>query len=301
MITYERPVSLAALWARRLARLAFGIFVFSLAAHRFGPVDTSSFVALVLLSAALALIGVLLAIIGLVRLWQVAAIGGVASVAALFYALLPLGVAGYALESYATKPALSDVTTDLADPPPWIRPPEGEKGWLKPRAPGPADRAAQAEAYPALTGRRYEGALDRVLAGVRKVGDQMGIRLTDEQGVENAERDIEDLGPAGKLSEEPPGDDGPVPIPMARPEMILPEDRPTGLRASDILLQGEWRSLVVGARYDLVIRLREEAETTFVDIRTAARFGPHDLGTSAAIAERFLHALDAELLGIAGD
>lgn len=301
MITFERPVSLAALWARRLSRLAFGIFVLSLAAHRFGPVDTSSFVALVLLSAGLALAGVLLAIVGLVRLWQVAAVGGIASVAAILYALLPLGVAGYGLEAFATKPALSDVTTDLANPPPFIRPPVGEVGWLKPRPPTPADRAAQAEAYPALTGRRYDGALDRVLAGVRTVSETMGIVLTANQGLENAEPDIEDLGQPGKLSEGPPSDDGPVPIPMARPETSQPQDLPPGLRATDILLQGEWRSFVVGTRYDLVIRLREEAETTFVDIRTAARFGPHDLGTSAALSERFLHALDAELLGIAGD
>lgn len=301
MITYERPVSRAAHWARRLARLSFGVFVLSLAAHRFGPVDTSSFVALVLLSAALALCGVLLAIIGFVRLWQVAAVGGAASFVALLYALLPLSVAGYGAAEYWMKPALSDVATDLADPPPWIRQPPVEEGWLKPRPPTTADRMAQGKAYPGLTGRRYDGALDRVLAGVRKVGEEMGIRFTAGQGLENAEPDIEDLESRQKLAEGPPGDDAPVPIPLARPETTLPQDLPAGQRPTDILLQGEWRSLVVGTRYDLVVRLREEAETSFVDLRAAARVGPHDLGTTAAFAEHFLHALDAELLGIAGD
>jgi len=46
------------------------------------------------------------------------------------------------------------------------------------------------------------------------------------------------------------------------------------------------------------LRLREETETTLVDIRVASRFGPHDLGTSASLAEAYLLALDAEMLGI---
>ena len=50
----------------------------------------------------------------------------------------------------------------------------------------------------------------------------------------------------------------------------------------------------------LLIRLREEAETTFVDVRVASPYGQHDLGFSAGIAEEYLKALDAELLGIAG-
>ncbi|MNL88500.1 hypothetical protein D3C87_2182490 [compost metagenome] len=50
-----------------------------------------------------------------------------------------------------------------------------------------------------------------------------------------------------------------------------------------------------------MIRLREEAETTLVDVRVAARYGPRDLGIGADIAQHFLTALDAELLGIAGD
>jgi len=37
-----------------------------------------------------------------------------------------------------------------------------------------------------------------------------------------------------------------------------------------------------------------------VDVRVASRYGPHDLGLSADIAENYLKALDSELLGIAG-
>ena len=50
-----------------------------------------------------------------------------------------------------------------------------------------------------------------------------------------------------------------------------------------------------------MIRLREEAETTLVDVRVASRDGDRDLGAGVAYIERYLRALDAELLGIAGD
>lgn len=326
MITYERPISYAARWARHVARLAFAMFVLSLAAHRFGSLSSTLFVTLVLLSAGLALVAVILSVIGFVRLWQVAAVGGIASTMALLYAALPLAAAGLALVQVVEKPAITDVSTDLATPPPFIRDRPIETGWLTPAAPVVADRQAQARAYPALTGRRYDGALDRVLTGVRTVADQSGIAIVAEEGLENAEPDFEDLAlradpPAdpqrdalarspgkitgkttGKAGRDPAAarDPGPVPVPLSRPQLDT-TPMPPGRKAGDILLQGESRSRIAGFRFDLVIRLREESETTFVDIRVASRLGHHDLGLDAATAERFLHALDAELLGIAGD
>ncbi|WP_426124984.1 DUF1499 domain-containing protein [Pararhizobium sp. PWRC1-1] len=301
MIKYERPISLAARWARRIARLAFGLFVAALLAHRFGPLATPNFVALSALSAGLAALAVVLAIIGFVRLWQVAAVGGGASFAALVYAVVPLGTAGYALSEYFSKPAIYDVSTDPVTPPPWIKPPNAPQGWLKRSAEvTPADREAQVLAYPALTGRRYEGALDRVFQGVKTVAEQNGITIVAQEGVENAEADLEDM--AVKPADAAPADSDPddVPIPLSRPEIVTGE-MPPDRRSSDILLQGEWRTLIIGLRFDVLIRLREEAETTFVDMRVASRYGGHDLGLGAAFADQFLHALDAELLGIAGD
>lgn len=301
MIKYERPTSHAARWARRIARFACGLFVAALLAHRFGPLITPHFVALAILSAGLAVVAVLLAVIGFIRLWQVAAVAGVASFVALVYAALPVGVAAFALTEYLSKPAIYDISTDTVTPPPWITPPDAQQGWLK-RVPSvtPQDREAQLVAYPGLTGRRYDGALDRVFQGVKTVTEKTGITITGQVGVENAEPDLEDMAvkPQGTGPADSEPDD--VPIPMARPE-TMPGEMTPGRRSSDILLQGERRTLIAGFRFDVLIRLREEAETTFVDVRVASRYGPHDLGLGADFANQFLHALDAELLGIAGD
>jgi hypothetical protein len=75
VVRYERPYSYAAHWARRLARIGFLLFVLSLAAHRFGPLTTPHFLALVLAAGSVALAGMLLAAVGFARLWQVAGVG----------------------------------------------------------------------------------------------------------------------------------------------------------------------------------------------------------------------------------
>ncbi|AFL49256.1 hypothetical protein ABIE78_004977 [Sinorhizobium fredii] len=301
MVRYERPYSHAAHWARRFARIGFVVFVLSLAAHRFGPLTTPHFLALAGFAVAFALTAVLLAAVGLTRLWKVAAIGGTASVSALFYSALPLGFFGYGAVQYLARPAIYDVSTDTVTPPPWIKTPVAEESWIKRRPmAAPEDREAQISAYPGLTGRRYDGALDRVFQGVRKVVEETRIGITAELGVENARADLEDLavgaGPGADTNREPEA----IPVPATRPEPDIDGGIP-GRRSSDIVLQGEWRTLIVGFRFDVLIRLREEAETTLVDLRVASRYGQHDLGMGAMFAEDFLRALDAELLGIAGD
>lgn len=298
-IQYERPFSHAAHWSRRVALLACLLFVAAVLSHRFGPLTTPHFLALAVFSAGLAALALLLAAIGLTRLWQVGARGGKAAFAALLLSALPLGAAGLAAYAWFDRPAIRDVTTDIAAPPPWLKEPAADQDWLPPAAAvTPADRAAQRAAYPGLTGRRYDGALDRVYQGARKVAEAYGIAVTGEAGLDNILADLEDLTvpPGGEGAAEPPAA---VPIPAARPLDLRAVPRAGG--PGDVLLQGEWRSPVVGLRFDLVIRLREEAETTLVDMRAAARYGPHDLGLGDVLVEGYLKALDAELLGIAGD
>lgn len=303
-IRYDRPVSHAAYLSCRLGQFAFLMFVVVLVANRFGFMVTPYFVALLLLSVAFAALAIVFAAIGLMRLWQVAAKGGGAAVKGLVYALPPLLLFGFATYDYLRYPPIHDISTDVIDAPPWLEPSTVDQLWLRrPAEVGPEVREVQMLAYPALTGRRYDGALDRVYQAVSKVAQQQGITIVKTEGVEKTEADIGDL-PAkteAKEGEEEAVADtlDNVPVPLPRPE--LEEEAPLFGRDSDVLLQGEIRTLVLGLRFDTIIRLREEAETTLVDIRIASRYGPHDLGMGADLAESYLKALDVELLGIAGD
>jgi Protein of unknown function (DUF1499) len=310
-VRYVRPVSGAATAARSLGLGALMLLVIALLAHRFGPLATPHFIALALLSAAIGLMSVPLAIRGLAQLWRRGAKGGIASIKALLYALPPIALVAFGLWRFDTHPRLFDVSTDLADPPEWTREPVANQLWLpRPSFVTPADREMQMEAYPGLTGRRYEGAPDRIYQAVMKVAvaarlqlapnARLAARMEDPAPVELSPGPAATPAPATNAS--PPVPDV---IPVPRPRPRLAEDRnaslPVAEPAGDVLLQGVTRTLVLGLPFDIAIRLREEAETTFVDMRVATRYGPHDLGFGADLAENFLRALDAELLGLVAE
>lgn len=312
LVRYDRPVSRSAFLARRLALFALGMLVVVVLAHRFGPLATPDFVLLVLACAVPAALSVPLALLGLARLWQVGALGGVAAAWALIYAALPLGLPAYGYYLYMTKPPLTEVATDLSDRPAWVSVPTAEQHLLpRPALPENAD-AAQIAAYPGLNGRRYEGAIDRVYEAVRKVAAENRLVVTASRGEEyglpalelrpTAESPVVAETPGGAT---PPSADEALPesgpLPTARPEPSLLVPLSDGEPEGTARLQFSTRTLVFGLPFDAVVRLREEAEMTLVDMRVASRYGPHDLGISDRIAEDFLHALDAELLGIAGN
>lgn len=299
-IRFDRPVSSAARFSRLLGAFSLVLMLAVMIAHRFGGLATPYLVLLLIAAAGCALLAAMLAAVGLHSLWTTGAEGGLNALAALIYAAFPLAFGAYAVERYVTLPAIYDVSTDPASAPDWLSPPKSDQIWLK-RNPDvtPEDREKQLTAYPELTGRRYEGALDRVLEAVRKVAKQSGITITRSNGDNGPSRDLED-----KPAKQQPGDeavaDAPdiIPVPTPRP---YDDDVAKLIRgANGVTLQGTTRTLILGLRFDILIRLREEAETTFVDIRVASRYGQHDLGFSADIAGDYLKALDSELLGIAG-
>ena len=305
-IRYDRPVSRSAYLAQRLGLFGAGMLAVAVLAHRFGPLTTPDFIALTAFSVVPAALAVPLALIGLARLWQVGALGGVAAGWALFYATLPLGLTGWAAWRYLDRPPIHDVSSDLADPPQWLRAPAVGQQWMERPAVSPASREVQAQAYPGFTGRRYEGALDRVYEAVRKVANANGLSVIIERGQEYAVPEFQPLAPPEPaLANDPKIDPNAalqdVPVPLPRPEPALASTPMPPEPIGTVRLQATTRTFALGLPFDVVIRLREEEETTLVDLRVASRYGPHDLGLGTEIAERFLHALDAELLGIAGD
>jgi hypothetical protein len=298
-VRYERPVSRAAYLGRRLAIFAFFLFAAAWGLHRFGPLSTPSFLAVALSAIIISSFAAYLAAIGIGALWFKGARGGKASASALIFSVLPLAAFVYGAANYVNLPPIYDVSTDVVSPPDWLEVPSAEQSWLGPRRPvTAADRQAQLMKWRDLTGRRYDGALDRVYTAARKVAVDQGLAIRFERGApELALQEIPE-SQAGKEEAVPDALDY-VPVPIPRPEDATTED--DALPPGDPSLQGEQRTFVFGFRQDVVIRLREELETTLVDVRVASRYGDRDLGASVAYIERYLRALDAELLGIAGD
>lgn len=284
-VEYVRPVSRFALWSRRAAIFALVLSIGSWAAIRFGPLLEPHFIALYGLSVGLAVFAIFCGVIGLTSLWRTGAKGGMASVMAILLSLPVLVPGAYAFWLYKKRPVIYEVSTDLIDPPNWIKQPVYDQLWLGFRpAPDASTREAQYSAYPALIAHRYDGAIDRVLAGTRKVLAATGMKVSFEKLPDLVEKSA---APADGAS--------PIPIPTLRPsveEQALPPPPPVEAR-----IQGEVSGSITGFRYDFMIRLKEDSETTLADIRVTSRFGRTDLGGSARIAADFLKVLDVELTG----
>ncbi|MCP4315069.1 MAG: DUF1499 domain-containing protein [Hyphomicrobiales bacterium] len=299
-IRYERPVCRSAFWSYRLGLFAFALFAISAGLHRFSIMETEIFTVLFSICVGIALLAFGLACYGILRLWMVGAEGGRASAKGSLCALLvlvPAGIAGY--RAYSLPP-LYDISTDTADVPVFLETVSHGPDWVPDveflRS---APYEGQLGAYPQVTGRRYEGALDRVLAAVRLVAENRGIAISATKLPDPPEPETPETNSETSIIEiEPqtPGDVAATSEP-ADGDAATPAE-PMILKQVQILLQGETRSPVFGFASDVSIRLSEEAETTFVDMRSVSRFGPHDLGTNARIIDGFLSALDAELVGI---
>jgi len=158
-----------------------------------------------------------------------------------------------------------------------------------------------------LISRRYEGAADRVLEAVRKVAHDSHIPIVKAEGADVADPNgnVRPKRRGRPQTVNPAQDDsaaGDVPaiIPVPTPRPFRDGVAELIRQNTDVILQGETRTRIFGLPCDILIRIREEAETTLVDIRVASRYGQDDLGASADLADDYLKALDAELLGIAG-
>lgn len=253
----ERSPVASPRWARRLASFAAVLFAVSAAGHRYGFIETPGLFWLLGLVALIATGALLLAANGSFEIWHRGGAGGadVAWAVCLAAAVLtPFVIAAWRVYAY---PALSDISTDTADPPSLavaatLRSPD-----MNPVAPiTPVQAAIQGEAYPEMTGRRYSLSADRV--------QELAVDLVRGRGWELA----------APPSAPPSGGEGRIEALAKTPLLALP--------------------------VDVSIRVTDEGDTSYVDMRSASRFGSHDLGDNAARIGAFLSALDTAVAGAAG-
>lgn len=299
----ERPRSIAAAWSRGLGRFAVLLALIALALHRVGMLELPNTVAAVLLATVLAAFVLGLAIIGFFMLWHIGAKGGHASFSGMVMALLILIPVGLAASRFVLLPRIHDISTDVQNPPEWLEEPEIKRSWIS-RSDGsrPEARQLQIQAYSQITGRRYEGAIDRVLLAVQTVAREkkwtqvanVGVEALVD-GLEPSSGDAASQDAASQSNGE--ADPERAPLPAPRPNI---EDESLAPMPSYAVVQYRARTLVLGIPQDVLIRLSEEEQTTFVDMRAATRDGEHDFGINADLIRSFLRDLDLQLLGIAG-
>lgn len=250
---YRRPRSLAAACAGPPASLAAMIMLVAAIAHKLGLLQTYPFLWSLAVAAVFAVFSAILAVRGLVSLWQIGAEGGRRSAFSLILSIAVLAPFADAGLRFVTLPPIVQVSTDLSDPPQLSSAGRAGNAFANPVTPIDSQTAQeQAQYYPEIVGRRYALSPERV-------GDIVGglLRSSKWQMVTRAG---------------------------------------SGTPQDPIVITGVARTLIFAIPADISIRITDDGETTVVDMCSAIRFGPHDLGLDRDFVTGFLDELDAAVV-----
>jgi len=248
---FLRRASKAARWSPRLAMLALFLLFTTILCQYFVDMNIKLLAGAIGLCGFVAACGFAASIRGFVDLWTHGDKGGHASVKGILFSLITLIPTSSLLILWLTLPPLYDVATDLENPPPFL-------AAVRPVTALPihvtlvAQTEEQRTAWSQLSGRRYDGAPDRILNAVESVLVERGWELVTQKG---------------------------------RPS----ED-------AEILVAARANFGFIRLVHDISIRLRDEDDTTFVDMRAAARDLARDFGLGSHYITGFMNELDKAVL-----
>ena len=180
MVAYPfQRESRRARWSWRLSTFALALLVVAALGHRLDVVETPAFLVVLGLVALVAATALVVSWAALARLWHVDEKGigrAFGSVLLALVTLAPFAVGGVL---WVSNPRLSDISTDLSDPPALRDAAATRSGLMNEVAPiGPAAARAQRQSYPAVTGRRYNHERATVEQAVRTIASRNGWRPT---------------------------------------------------------------------------------------------------------------------------
>jgi uncharacterized protein (DUF1499 family) len=179
----REPWSQAALWSRHVALFAATVAMLATILARLRAIDPASALASLGAAVGLSLVALLLFAAACFVIWQTGRRGmGVAAMAALI-AILTLAWPGYLAYQALRLPTLSDIVTDLDDPPYFSmsRIADAARDGFQPRALSPRARAAQRTAYPDVEPIVIDLDADEALPLVLKTAKSLGWRLIDQR------------------------------------------------------------------------------------------------------------------------
>jgi uncharacterized protein (DUF1499 family) len=186
----EIRVSKLALWSRRIAIFALPVVAIAVFLHRLGAIEYN--VAYVLLAAgfAVALAALVFAVFAFAIIWNEGLKGLGSALTAFVIAAGILAVPLFEAARSINLPAISDVTTDFADPPRFnaiaaSRP----RSANSPLYPGGDAAQLQRAAYPAVRSAEFDAEPDEMFNVVAGLAEQFGWRILDSVSPRGGERD----------------------------------------------------------------------------------------------------------------
>lgn len=166
----EEPVSRAAEWARSLAWFALAVTLIAVALLRFGVVDPAPGFAALGAGLMLALSAVIFALAAFVRIWTEGRRGFGIALKGFLLASLILAYPTWLGLRALTLPALTDISTDIDNPPQFSRSRAAleARGSRVPSELSAEDRRGQREAYPQIAPLTLDMPPDEAYELVRK-------------------------------------------------------------------------------------------------------------------------------------
>ena len=271
----SRRQSRTARYAPACANIGFFLLVAAVALHRFSMIQQPDLVLLVTLSAGFAALALLLSAKTFYNLWRSGDAGGRRALRASFLAVLTLVPPALVLVQISAAPRIHDISTDLENSVEFNTVMENVPDLLQAHQPNFRIRMLSYLGLDDLTAQNslstdaVPDMLQQISAYPEVSGRQYDsaqdhvlkavLKVMKEQG-------ITVTGSAGVAGED-----------------------------IDVSVEGVAKTLILGLRSDLAVRLRDEAEQTTVDMRAVSRYGRYDLGFNAALIENFFNALDLEM------
>ncbi len=267
--------SRTARYAPACASIGFFLLVAAVALHRFSLIQQPDLVLLVTLSAGFAALALLLSAKTFYNLWRSGDAGGRRALRASFLAVLTLVPPALVLVQISAAPRIHDISTDLENSVEFNTVMENVPDLLQAHQPNfrirmlsylelddlTAQNSLSTDAVPDMLQQisAYPEVSGRQYDSAQDHVLKAVLKVMKEQG-------ITVTGSAGVAGED-----------------------------IDVSVEGVAKTLILGLRSDLAVRLRDEAEQTTVDMRAVSRYGRYDLGFNAALIENFFSALDLEM------
>ncbi|HTH33850.1 MAG TPA: DUF1499 domain-containing protein [Xanthobacteraceae bacterium] len=268
--TIEEPTSRLAIWARRVALFSLAATLIAVIIVRSGALEIVPALSTLAGALVLAVLAILLAFGAALSIWF-EGVGGAREAATAFFigcALIAypafLGIKGYRL------PAIYDITTDPIDPPRFdaiarLRPRDANPITYQGLYTAALQHAAYSDIEPDVTDSTPREAYDAAM----KVIIKRKWRIVDARPPQGG-------GPQLVEAQPRPARGQPPPAPPPR----------------DGYIEAVARTPILGFRDDLVVRIRPTGDGARIDVRSASRYGRHDLGTNASRVRNLLGDID---------
>jgi hypothetical protein len=259
----ETPISRLAIWARRIALFSLAATLIAVIIVRSGALEIVPALSTLAGALVLACVAILLAFGAGIVIWRHGIGGGRHAVIALLIGGVLIAYPSYLGVRASRLPAIYDISTDPIDPPQF-----DAIARLRPRDANPITYAGlyaaeqQHSAYPDIEPDDTTATAQDAYAAAMKVITKRKWRVVDSR---------------------PP--QGPLP-------RVIDARAAQGSNVRDGIIEAVARTPILGFRDDVVVRIRPTVDGARIDVRSASRYGRHDLGTNAKRVRSLIDDID---------